>query len=116
MNHETAPARRDFFVVCADAEDAALAVRLAADHGVALTVKGGGHNIAGRSVADGAVLLDLSRMRGVTVNPESLLATVQGVALWHDVDVASAAQINMDVTTMIAARFHSVVVLGRSPP
>lgn len=77
--------------VCADAEDVMRTVRIAADHGVPLTVRGGGHNAAGRSLADGALLLDLSRMRAVTVNPQHGMAGAQGGALWHDVDVATAA-------------------------
>jgi hypothetical protein len=77
-------------VLCDDAEDVALAVRVAADHGAAITVRGGGHNVAGRSVADGALLIDLSRMRGVAVNDRAKVAVVQGGALWHDVDVATA--------------------------
>ncbi len=78
-------------VQCTDAEDVALAVRVAADHGVPVAVRGGGHNVAGRSVIDGALLLDLSGMRSVEVNPGARLATVQGGARWHDVDVATAA-------------------------
>lgn len=77
-------------VLCDDAEDVALAVRIAADHGVPVTVRGGGHNVAGRSVADGALLIDLSRMRAVVVNERARVAVVQGGALWHDVDVATA--------------------------
>lgn len=77
-------------VICDDAEDVALAVRIAADHDVALTVRGGGHNVAGRSVADGALLVDLSRMRAVVVNEQARVAVVQGGALWHDVDLATA--------------------------
>ncbi len=77
-------------VVCEDAEDVALAVRIAADHGVAVTVRGGGHNVAGRSVADGALLIDLSRMRAVAVNERAKVAVVQGGASWHDVDIATA--------------------------
>jgi hypothetical protein len=46
--------------------------------------------VAGRAVANGAVLLDLSRMREVTVNDRAKVAVVQGGALWHDVDVATA--------------------------
>jgi len=76
-------------VACTDAEDAAVAVRIAGEHGIAVAVRGGGHNVAGRSLVDGALLLDLSRMRGVTVNAEVRLAAVQGGALWHDVDVAT---------------------------
>jgi FAD/FMN-containing dehydrogenase len=78
--------------ICADAEDVALAIRIAGEHGIGLTVRGGGHNTAGRALADGALLLDLSRMRGVTVNADAGIATVQGGALWHDVDVATSRQ------------------------
>jgi FAD/FMN-containing dehydrogenase len=77
-------------VVCGDAEDVALAMQIAADQGVSVTVRGGGHNVAGRAVGDGALMLDLSCMRQVTVNPDAQIATVQGGALWHDVDVATA--------------------------
>src|SRR5580658_833017 len=52
-------------VVCADAEDIALAVRVAADHHLAVTIRGGGHNVAGRALADGLLMLDLSQMRHV---------------------------------------------------
>jgi hypothetical protein len=78
-------------VLCADAEDVAFALQIATDHGIAVTVRGGGHNVAGRAVDDGALLLDMSALRGVSINPESRIATVQGGALWHDVDVASAS-------------------------
>ncbi|MGH7594389.1 MAG: FAD-binding oxidoreductase, partial [Gemmatimonadales bacterium] len=77
-------------VLCDDAEDVALALRIAADHGVGVTVRGGGHNVAGRSVEDGALLIDLSRMRAVVVNERAKVAVVQGGALWHDVDIATA--------------------------
>jgi len=76
--------------VCADAEDVTQVLRVASDHGVQVTVRGGGHNVAGRSVADDAVMIDLSRLRGVTVNPAGKVATVQGGALWHDVDVETS--------------------------
>ncbi len=76
--------------VCADAEDIALAVRIAADHQLGVTIRGGGHNVAGRCVADGLLMLDLSRMRHVEVHADRRLASVQGGALWHDVDLATA--------------------------
>ncbi len=75
---------------CADAEDVTHALRIAAELGLQVTVRGGGHNIAGRSVADGALLVDLSGLRGIVIRPETGRAIVQGGALWHDVDVASA--------------------------
>jgi FAD/FMN-containing dehydrogenase len=77
-------------VVCADESDVALALRAAVEHGLPVTVRGGGHNVAGRAVADGALLLDLSRMRRVTVDARLQIAIVQGGALWHDIDVATA--------------------------
>lgn len=78
-------------LICADAEDVSLAVRIATDHGLPLTVRGGGHNVAGRSVRDGKVLLDLSRLRTVSVNGDLGVATAQGGALWLDVDAATGA-------------------------
>jgi FAD/FMN-containing dehydrogenase len=84
--------RPSAIVTCADAEDVSLAIRISVDHGLRLTIRGGGHNVAGRSLKDGAVLLDLSRLRNVSVNSESRIATVQGGALWRDVDAATAAE------------------------
>ncbi len=57
-----------------------------------MTVRGGGHNVAGRSIRDGLLLLDLSKLRHVSVNRESRVATVQGGALWRDVDKATAIE------------------------
>src|SRR5262245_34403496 len=76
---------------CADAEDVQYVLRIAANQGVPVTVRGGGHNVAGRAVRDGAVLVDLSGLRLVDVNPTARIATVQGGALWRDVDAATAA-------------------------
>lgn len=77
-------------VLCSSEADVALALRIAADQGVPVTVRGGGHNVAGRSIRSDALLLDLSGMRQVTVDPVARTATVEGGALWRDVDVATA--------------------------
>src|ERR1700692_227564 len=77
-------------VVCADAEDVSITVRIAADHGLPLTIRGGGHNVAGRSIRDGALLLDLSRLRHIAVNRDMKIATVQGGATWRNFDLATA--------------------------
>jgi len=53
---------------------------------MALAVRGGGHSIAGLSAIDGGLLLDLSPMNGVLVDPQLRRAYVQGGALWADVD------------------------------
>jgi FAD/FMN-containing dehydrogenase len=82
--------RPSCIIRCADAEDVSHAVHISADNGLTLTIRSGGHNVAGRSISDGKVLLDLSRLRQVTVNRESRIAAVQGGALWRDVDSATA--------------------------
>lgn len=84
--------RPSAIIECADAEDVSFAVRIAADHGLQMTVRGGGHNVAGRSIRDRTLLLDLSKLRGVAVNRELRIAAVQGGALWRDVDSATAVE------------------------
>jgi FAD/FMN-containing dehydrogenase len=76
---------------CADAADAAAAVTFAADRGLPIAVRGGGHSVAGQGLCDDGLVVDLSRMRAVTVDPRRRLAHVQGGALWQDVDPATQA-------------------------
>ncbi|MFH8239166.1 FAD-binding protein [Streptomyces sp. NPDC018321] len=64
-------------------------VHLAADHGLLLSIKGGGHNIAGTALADGGLTLDMSRMRRVTVDPAARLAHAGPGCLLRDVDRAT---------------------------
>ncbi|MCX2181176.1 FAD-binding oxidoreductase [Streptomyces sp. SKN60] len=71
------------------AQDVATAVRFAADHGLLLSVKGGGHNIAGTALADGGLTLDMSRMKEVTVDPAARLARAGPGCLLKDVDGAT---------------------------
>jgi FAD/FMN-containing dehydrogenase len=62
------------------------AIRFAREHEVPIAVKGGGHNIAGLAVADGSLLLDMSRARGVVVDPTERTAVAQAGCLLGDVD------------------------------
>ncbi|MFF1507170.1 FAD-binding oxidoreductase [Streptomyces sp. NPDC058326] len=71
------------------AQDVATVVRFAADHGLLLSIKGGGHNIAGTALADGGLTLDMSRMREVTVDPSARLAHAGPGCLLQDVDRAT---------------------------
>jgi FAD/FMN-containing dehydrogenase len=61
-------------------------VRFAQEHRLLLSIKGGGHNIAGLATADGAFMLDLSLMRGVWVDPNRAVARAQAGCLLGDVD------------------------------
>ena len=71
--------------------DAQAAVRFAGDRGLAVSVRGGGHNHAGYAVADGVLMLDLSALVSVRVDPARRVATVGGGATWGTVDQATQA-------------------------
>ena len=71
---------------CGGAADVAAAVRFAHDRDLKIAVRGGGHNVAGTAVCDDGIVIDLSAMRAVTVDPVERTALVQGGALWCDVD------------------------------
>ncbi|WP_371787829.1 FAD-binding oxidoreductase [Streptomyces griseoaurantiacus] len=83
-------ARPGAVVRCADTEEVAAAVRAARECGVPLSVRGGGHDWAGRAVAQDGLTIDLSGLRTVTVDPVAEVALVQGGATAGD--VARAAQ------------------------
>jgi len=74
---------------CIDAEDVAAAVKFAARGRLPMTVRGGGHNVAGLAVRDDALMLDLGAMNRVDVDAQSRIAHVEGGALWRDVDSAT---------------------------
>ena len=71
---------------CAGTADVVAAVKFARQHGLLVAVRGGGHSVAGHSSCDGGLVIDLTRMRGVDVDPDAGTARVQGGALWADVD------------------------------
>jgi len=71
--------------------DVQAAVRFARDRRLPVCVRGGGHNHAGYAVADGALMLDLSAMVSVRVDPARRVATVSGGATWGVVDQATQA-------------------------
>ena len=71
---------------CCGTADVAAAVRFARDRDLEIAVRGGGHNVAGTAVCDDGIVIDLSAMRAVLIDPASSTAQVQGGALWGDVD------------------------------
>jgi FAD/FMN-containing dehydrogenase len=73
------------------AADVAAGVRFAAEHGLVMSVKSGGHNIAGGALADGGLTLDLSAMRAVRVDPAARRAWVEPGNRWFDVDQETQA-------------------------
>ena len=75
----------------ASAHDVAVAVGFARDHGLLLSIKGGGHDLAGTSIAGRGLTLDLSRMRHISVDPDARLAHVGPGCLLKDLDQATQA-------------------------
>ena len=69
--------------------DVVAAVNHARDNGLVLAVRGGGHNAGGLAMCDDGLVIDLSAMREVTVDPQRRSATAQGGALWRDFDAAT---------------------------
>ena len=79
--------RRPALIVrCLGTADVVACVAAAREYGLQLSIKGGGHNIAGLAVCDGGLMLDLSLMRGVWVDPGQRVARAQAGCLLGDVD------------------------------
>jgi FAD/FMN-containing dehydrogenase len=71
---------------CRGTADVAAAIGYARDRNLEIAIRGGGHNVAGTAVCDDGLVVDLSNMRAVLVDPAKRTARVQGGALWGDVD------------------------------
>ena len=94
-------------VRCRGAADIIRAVRFAREHGLLLAVRGGGHNIAGNSVCEGGLLIDLSPMRSIRVDPFHHIARVEPGATLGDFDkeaqaFALATPLGINSTTGVA--------------
>jgi FAD/FMN-containing dehydrogenase len=76
---------------CKQPEDVQAAVRAARHHGRPLSVRGGGHDWAGRALRDDGLVIDLTRMRDVSVDPQARVAAVAGGALAKNVAAAAGA-------------------------
>jgi hypothetical protein len=74
---------------CAGADDVAVAVRFAREHDLLVSVRGGGHAVAGHAVCDGGLMIDLSLMKAVRVDPEARTARAAGGLLWRELDAAT---------------------------
>jgi hypothetical protein len=74
---------------CAGADDVVTAVRFAREHDLLVSVRGGGHAVAGHAVCDDGLMIDLSLMKAVRVDPEARNAWAAGGMLWGELDRAT---------------------------
>ena len=76
---------------CTSAEDVVQSVKFARQHDLLVSIRGGGHNIAGNAVCDDGLMIDLSLMKGVQVDPKARRATVEPGCTLADFDAAAQA-------------------------
>jgi len=74
---------------CRSTDDVGEVIRFAVDRNLPLAVRGGGHGLPGFGTCDDGIVLDLSPMRGVQVDPENRVARAQGGCRWSDYDAAT---------------------------
>lgn len=83
--------RPAMIALCRNAADVACAVQTARDHGLPLSVRGGGHDWAGRALRDGGLVIDLTGMRDVAIDPRAKVATIEAGACIRDAVGTSGA-------------------------
>jgi FAD/FMN-containing dehydrogenase len=71
---------------CLSVDDIVHCVNFAREHDIELSVRGGGHGVAGKALCDNGLVIDLSRMRGVKIDPGSKRALVEPGARWKELD------------------------------
>ena len=81
--------RPSIIVRCRDADDVKTAVDFAREEGLTLSVKGGGHSYAGKTLGDGGLLVDLSLMKAIGVDVGSATATVEPGVTCGELDQAT---------------------------
>jgi FAD/FMN-containing dehydrogenase len=83
--------RPALIVRCRTTADVVAALEFARRAGLEVSVRGGGHNVAGRAVADDGLMISLADMKDVAVDPERATATAQGGVTWGELNDATAA-------------------------
>jgi hypothetical protein len=71
---------------CIGSADAIAAVRFAREHGLPVSVRGGGHSVAGKAVCDGGLMVDLAAMKSIRVDPVTRTARAEPGVLWGEFD------------------------------
>jgi FAD/FMN-containing dehydrogenase len=83
--------RRPALIVrCRTPNDVIAALAVARREGLEVSIRGGGHNVAGRAVSDGGVMIDLAEMKRIAIDPDRRTATAEGGVLWGELNDAAA--------------------------
>ena len=83
--------RRPALIVrCRTTSDVVAAIAFAYRNGLEVSIRGGGHNVAGRAVTEGGVMIDLAEMKGIAIDPDEATATAEGGVIWAELNDASA--------------------------
>ena len=93
---------------CADTADVVEAVRAAAEHRPPVSIRGGGHQVAGSAVCDDGLLIDLSAMKGIQVDPVARRARAQAGVTWG----SSTGRRSSSVWPLRAGRCRPRALLG----
>jgi FAD/FMN-containing dehydrogenase len=84
--------RRPALIVrCRTTNDVVAALAFARRAALEVSVRGGGHNVAGRAVTDGGVMIDLAEMKRIAIDPDQATATAEGGVIWAELNEAAAA-------------------------
>ncbi|HEV2124888.1 MAG TPA: FAD-binding oxidoreductase, partial [Chloroflexota bacterium] len=83
--------RPGYIARCRSASDVAAALRFARDNDLPIAVRGGGHGVAGTAVCDNGLVVDLSPIKGIQVDPAARTACAEGGMLWGELDAATQA-------------------------
>lgn len=75
---------------CRGAADVIATVNFAREHGIVVSIRGGGHNVAGKAVA-GGLMIDLSHMKSIQVDPQAMTVRAEAGVLWGELDRETAA-------------------------
>jgi FAD/FMN-containing dehydrogenase len=76
---------------CSTTDDIAAAVELARERDLEMSVRGGGHGVAGHAVTDGGLMIDLSQMKTIEVDPKAMLVRVEPGVTWNELNAATQA-------------------------
>src|SRR5215213_213314 len=82
--------RPGLIVSCGTTQDVVAALAFARRAGLEISVRGGGHNVAGRAVTEGGVMIDLAEMNGISIDPGRAIGTAEGGVIWGELNAAAA--------------------------